>query len=70
VRVSDGVVIDAGSEPATRGMSFGWAPDGSSIVVMPVGKGVRPRLVTLDRGTSTELDFVTDTALSWQRLAP
>jgi hypothetical protein len=51
-------------------MSFGWAPDGSSIVVMPVGKGVRPRLVTLDRGTSTELDFVTDPALSWQRLAP
>jgi hypothetical protein len=51
-------------------MSVGWTPDGSSIVTMPIGKGVRPRLVTLDRATSTELDFVTDSALSWQRLAP
>lgn len=70
VRVSDGVVIDASRDPAARGMPFGWAPDGSSIVTLPNGKGVRPQLIQVDRATSTELDFVTDTALSWQRLAP
>lgn len=70
VRVSDGVVIDASRDPATRGMHFGWAPDGSSIVTLPVGKAVRPQLIQVDRATSTELDFVTDSALSWQRLAP
>jgi hypothetical protein len=50
-------------------ISFGWAPDGSSVLELAAEDTKRLEVVPLGAGSSNSPDWPVFSALSWQRLA-
>ena len=67
VGVDDGSETEVGSVHVNGYVSFGWSPDGSSILELPGGDGQQVEVVPVTPGTPATPGWSASSALSWQR---
>jgi hypothetical protein len=69
VRVADGHEVEVGSVHNNGYDSFGWSPDGLSILELPGDDVKQVEVVPVTAGTPTKPAWPVFSALSWQRTA-
>jgi Tol biopolymer transport system component len=76
IGVDDGTVTEVGDVSPNGFNSWGWSPDGTSILEIPdlasIGQATANRVVIVDvpSGRSHETTWTTGTPSAWQRVAP
>ncbi len=69
VDVASGDVREVGDVSPNGFLSFGWSPDGRSIVAPPDGSH-RVQLIDVASGTVQDTGLTAESGISWQRVAP